>query len=148
MGRRRVAIVARTGRIDHYERLSARRHPWLEPFRLFVSRSRCRPPGDFRGRAAKPFRDVDDREDDEPAHGGMNKLRGSNGSCGRLDGGRASRCTKTPRRDGPNSRHWDTRGDTQEKRRTRGCAGIQGNDLERLVITSLLLYRTQSDMFP
>jgi hypothetical protein len=32
-----VAIVARAGRIDHYERLPARCHPWLEPFRLFFA---------------------------------------------------------------------------------------------------------------
>ena len=75
-GRRRVAIVARAGRVDHYERLPARRYPGLESFRLFLPRSGCRPPGDFRGRAAKPFRNVNHGEDDEPAHGGMNKLGG------------------------------------------------------------------------
>ena len=74
--RRRVAIIARAGRVDDYERLPTRRYPWLESFRLFLSRSGCRPPGDLRGRAAKPFRNVDDREDDEPAHCGMNELGG------------------------------------------------------------------------
>ena len=75
-GKGRVAIVARAGRVDHYECLPTRRYPGLESFRLFLSRSGCRSPGDLRGGTAKPFRNVNDREDDESAHGGMNKLGG------------------------------------------------------------------------
>lgn len=75
-GKGRVAIVARVVRVDHYERLPARRYPGLESFRLFLPRSGHRPPGDFRGRTAKPFRNVNQGEDDEPAHGGMNELGG------------------------------------------------------------------------
>lgn len=75
-GGRRGAIVTRAGRIDHHERLLARRHPGLESFRLFLPRSCHRPPGDFRGGTAKPFRNVNHGEDDELAHGGMNKLGG------------------------------------------------------------------------